>query len=189
MKQSNEERTITNINRSQRALLSNSSSSSSSHPTSRLPISSRLNSMARLVSSSRHTLLLLTASLLARRRRNSNNKPVSKALEDLTVSLVAPALFRDMVAWADSLRRLAMACLLTALLLLDKASLALRQAHSLRTTSQCQLARLVNRDLLTCRALVKDLLEVETNKVHRSLRLLRRRSNRMFRPPKACRDV
>jgi hypothetical protein len=180
MRHSEGKRTITDINCSLHALPS--SSNSSSHPTSRLPTSNRLNSMA---SNSRHTLLLPTASLLARRRRTSSNRLVSQVLEDLTDSLVAPALFLATVVWVDSLRRPATACLLTALLLPAKASLALRQAHSLRTTSRCRLARLVSRDLLTCRALVKDPLEVEASKVHRSQRLLRRRSNRTTRPVKS----
>lgn len=160
---------VANTDRSRRALLSNSSS---------LPTNSHLSSVASLANSSRPTLLM--ASLLARRRPNSSNRLDSKVPVDLMVSLVVPALFLVMAVWVDSrLPLLAMECLLMARLLQVKATLRLRPVLSPRTTSRpCRSAHLANRDRLTCRALVKDPLEVEASKVHLSLRLAKRPSRR-----------
>jgi hypothetical protein len=134
-----------------------------------------------MVSNSRPTLLL-TVSLLARRRRTSSNRLASKVLVGLMVSQVARALFLATVEWVVLLlHRLAMACLLTVLLTV-KASLCLPQAHSPRTTSQCQSVRPGNTDLPTCRARVKGPLEMKASRPHRSLRHPKRLSHQLCRP-------
>lgn len=159
----------TDNDRSQPAQLSNSSNR---HPVSSLP-----NSTVSLASSSRRTLL--TASLLARLRLSSNNRLGSRALADRMVSQAPQALF---LATDSHPHRLAMACLPTVLLLAKVSKvLLLLPAHSPRTTSPCQLARLASRDLLTCRAQVKDPSAMEASKVHRNPRLLKRLRRRMLR--------
>lgn len=173
--------TLANINRSRRAL-----PNSNSRPSS-LALTSNPNSEASLASSSRPTLLLPTVSLPARRRlsNSSTSKPASKDLVDLMASLEALALFLDTVVWVALLRRrLDTACLRMALLRLAKVSLRRRPAHSPRTTSLCRLARLASSDLLRCKALARDRLEVAASKVHPSLLLakdLSRRTTSLWR--------